>query len=103
MQIKFKQSAYLNLKYISIQDVIDGHCTPMMAGADGSGYFESQGYVRIGTANVTLEISSEDEIASHKIAALQSQLQTVRAENQQRENAILDQISKLTAISHDAK
>lgn len=103
MQVQFKQSAYLNLKYSSINDVIDGHYTPMMADADGSGYFESQGYVRIGTANVTLEISSDDEIASHQIAALQRQLQTVRAENQQRENAILDQISKLAAISHDAK
>ena len=103
MQVQFKQSAYLDLKYNSIQDVIDGHYTPMMADADGSGYFESQGYVRIGTAEVTLELSSENEIAAHQLAALQAQLKAVRAENQQRENAILDQISKLTAISHDAK
>ena len=101
MQVQFKQSAYLNLKYNSIKDVIDGHCTPMMSGADGSEYFESQGYVRIGTANATLEIFSEDDIASNQLETLQRQLQTVRAENQQRENAILDQIGKLTAISYD--
>lgn len=36
-----------------------------------------------------------------KLESLQAKLQTVRAENQQRENAILDKISKLTAISYD--
>lgn len=39
-------------------------------------------------------------VMAAKLAALKDQLQAVRAENQQRENAILDQISKLQAIDY---
>jgi hypothetical protein len=35
-----------------------------------------------------------------QLEALKAELQKVRAENQQRENAILDRISKLTAIEY---
>ena len=100
MQITYKASAYLDLKYNSLKAVVDGKTQPMLAKLEGSRYFDGEGYARIGTATVTVELHTENEIAANQLAALQKQLQAVRAENQQRENAILDQISKLSAITH---
>ena len=99
MQVQFTAKAYLS-SYIDITEVANGSHMPMICNSD-SGYLEKQGYTPIGTATVTIELHTNDHIMAAKLEALQAQLQTVRAENQQRENAILDQISKLTAISYD--
>ena len=99
MQVQFTAKAYLS-SYRDITEVANGSHMPQIHGGDGS-YFEQQGYSLIGTATVTIELHTNDQIMAAKLEALQAQLQTVRAENQQRENAILDQISKLTAISYD--
>lgn len=101
MQVQFTAKAYLP-SYCQISDVVSGSDMPLICRGDSS-YLEQQGYALIGTANVTIELHAENKILADKLEALQTQLQTVRAENQKRENAILDQISKLTAISHDAK
>lgn len=102
MQVTYQASAYLNLKYNSLKAVVEGKTTPLLAELDGSSYFDGEGYARIGTATVTVELHTENEIAANQLAALQKQLKVVRAENQQRENAILDQISKLQALTHNA-
>lgn len=99
MQVQFKAKAYL-ASYYGIQDVANGSQMPVISNAD-SGYFEQQGYSLIGAATVTIDLHTNDQIMAAKLEALQAQLQTVRAENQRRENTILDQISKLTAISYD--
>ena len=100
MQVQFTAKAYIS-KHSRLQDVVNGIEMPCIT--QHGGYFEKEGDPQIGVATVTIELFSNDEITSKRLGALQAQLQTVRAENQQRENAILDQISKLTAISHDAK
>ena len=102
MQVTYKASAYMNMKYQTLQSLVDGLTTPMLSDVGGSRYFELEGYARIGTATVTVELHSENEIAASQLEALQKQLQAVRAENQQRENAILDQISKLQALTFQA-
>lgn len=99
MKVQFKAKAYLS-GYHDISEVANGSQMPNILSGDGS-YFEQQGYSLIGTATVTIELHTNDQIMAAKLEALQAKLQTVRAENQQRENAILDQISKLTAISYD--
>ena len=96
MQVQFTAKALLP-GYYGIDQVARCEVMPQIS-TDASGYFESQGYTLIGTATVTIELHTEDQIMAAKLAALKEQLQTVRAENQQRENAILDQISKLQAI-----
>lgn len=101
MQVKFTAKAYLP-SWNDISQVANGSVMPIIHDCHGD-YYEQHGYALIGTAIVTIELHTEDQILAAKLEALQAQLQTVRAENQQRENAILDQISKLTAISHDAK
>lgn len=100
MQVQFTAKAYLS-KYHDIADVASGDCLPQIIAAEQGGYYEQQGFSLIGNATVTVELHTENDIAAAKLAALKSELQVVRAENQQRENAILDKISKLTAISCD--
>lgn len=102
MQVTYKASAYLDLKYQSLKDFAEGVFTPMLSDVNGSDYFDREGYARIGTATVTVDLHTENEIAANQLASLQKQLQAVRAENQQRENAILDQISKLQALTLQA-
>lgn len=59
-----------------------------------------EGWVHVGTAHITVDLLPQDQIQSAQLAALKAKLQEVRAENQQRENAILDAISKLTALEY---
>ena len=98
MQVQFTAKAYIS-PYTRMEDVVNGSEIPLLTNRDSS-YFEKEGYPQIGVATVTIELFSDDEITSKKLEALQAQLHTVRAENQQRENAILDQISKLQAITY---
>lgn len=100
MKVQFTAKAYMS-SYIDITEVANGSHMPMIWHGDSGSYFEQQGYSLIGTATVTIELHTNDQIMAAKLESLQAKLQTVRAENQQRENAILDQISKLTAISYD--
>lgn len=102
MQVQFTAKAYLP-SWNDISQVANGSVMPVICDPRHSGYYEQQGYALIGTAITTIELHTEDRVLAAKLEALQAKLQTVRAENQRRENAILDQISKLTAISHDAK
>lgn len=100
MHIQFTAKAYIN-EFQTLEGVINGSEMPLIT--DDGAYFESRGFTHIGVATVTIELLSHDNIALKKLEALQAQLHTVRAENQQRENAILDQISKLQAITNSSK
>jgi len=60
------------------------------------------GWVVTGKATITVEYLDQEEIQAQQLCALKDQLQIVRAENQQRENAILDQISKLSSLTYEA-
>lgn len=55
-------------------------------------------YVKVGTAHVTIELLDAKEIQNEQLASLQAQLQKERADSQVRQNAILEQISKLQAL-----
>jgi hypothetical protein len=101
MEITYEQSAYLDMKYHCLEDVKEGRLGGvMLSDPDGSTYFESQGYVRIGSATVVLRVNDEDEIHRNQLDALNNELAAVRADNQQRENAILHRISKLQALTY---
>lgn len=96
MEITFKAFAYAD-RWTSLDEVVKGESQPHIIPWDSF-----DGYTQIGTATVTVELYTENEIAAGQLAALNKQLQEVRAENQQRENAILDQISKLQALTFQA-
>jgi hypothetical protein len=61
----------------------------------------TEGWAEVGVATITVTFHNRDELVAKELDGLNTQLQKVRAENQQRENAILDRISKLQAITYD--
>ena len=63
---------------------------------------DSEGWAEVGIATITVELYPRDELVSKELEGLNAQLQKVRADNQQRENAILDRISKLLAVTYEA-
>ena len=63
---------------------------------------DTEGWVEVGVATITVTFHPREELVAKELEGLNTQLQKVRAENQQRENAILDRISKLQAITYDA-
>lgn len=62
---------------------------------------DTSGYAQIGTAVVTVTLYPASEMHAKELAALNERLKAVRAENHQRERAILDQISNLQAITFE--
>lgn len=105
MQISYTAYAYFNPAYTKLDNILKGEDKPSLtsSGPGSGGYMERDGYVHIGMATVTLEIHSQDKIVAGQIKALNDQLQAVRAESQQKENAILLQISKLQALTMNAE
>jgi hypothetical protein len=63
---------------------------------------DSEGWAEVGVATITVELYPREELVSKELDGLKVQLEKVRADNQQRENAILDRISKLLAVTYDA-
>ena len=59
------------------------------------------GWTHIGAAEITVTLLPQEDIVSKEVEGLKKQLQAVRAEAQMRENAILDRISKLQALTYD--
>lgn len=64
---------------------------------------DSDGWAEVGTAEITVTFFPQHEVVSKELEGLNQQLQKVRADNMMRENAILDRISKLTAITFDGE
>lgn len=68
-------------------------------GANQKGF---SGNARIGTATVTLEMAPEDEQIAQSVQMLQTKLEEERAKWLTTQQAILEQINKLQAITFDA-
>lgn len=66
-----------------------------------SSYFEAEGYPLIGKATVVIEMLEPEEITGKQVEALRQQLQVMRAEHQRAQNALIDRISKLEALTFD--
>jgi hypothetical protein len=99
--VKFTYQAFVyTSKYQSIDDIAKGGSQPMLSD-DKDGYFAKQGYPLIGTAEVTVTLHSSDEIVQNQITALQAQLQDARAQAHLAEQAILERISKLQALTYE--
>jgi hypothetical protein len=59
-------------------------------------------WVEVGVATITVTLHPREELLAKELEGLNNQLANVRAANQQRENAILDRISKLQALEWTA-
>jgi hypothetical protein len=60
----------------------------------------TEDWVEVGVATITVTLYPREELVAKELEGLNNQLANVRAENQQRENAILDRISKLQALDY---
>lgn len=94
MQITFNAFAY-KAEYHDMERIAAGKELPWLW------QFESKDELKIGTAVVTVTLFPKEVLHANELAALNEKLQEVRAENQKRENAILDQISKLQALTFE--
>lgn len=56
-------------------------------------------WVKVGTADITVTLMPRNDIVAEQTKVLQGELQKERAESQVRQNAILDKISKLQALT----
>lgn len=97
-KVTFQAKAYLG-NYTSIQDVIAGKSMPHIT--QGGTYYEEEGYPLIGTVEVTITLHSNDKVVQNQIGALQKQLQKQRADAHRAEQAILEKISKLQALTFE--
>lgn len=96
MEITFKAFAYKD-EFTDMDRIESGKAMPYIIS-----YPSSSVGSQIGTAVVTVTLYPANDIQAKELDRLNKQLQEVRAENQQRENAILDQISKLQALTFQA-
>lgn len=99
MKVEFTGLAVLP-PYMVAKSVEDGSYAPMFTPGDKNN-MAAHGYSVVGTATLVVELHDPKDIHAGKVAALQEQLQAVRADNHRKENAILDAISKLQAIDYD--
>jgi hypothetical protein len=60
----------------------------------------SEDWTEVGIAEITVMLYPRDVVVEKELSGLKQQLEKVRAENHMRENAILDRISKLQAITY---
>lgn len=58
-------------------------------------------WTKVGTAEITITLMPRDEVAAAQIKTLNEELQQERAASMQRQNAIMDRISKLQALTFD--
>ena len=61
---------------------------------------DTEDWTEVGTAEVTVTFYPRDTVVAKELDGLKAQLERVRADNHLRENAILDRISKLQAITY---
>ena len=99
-KIELQCVAYMNPSCVAMDDVKNGGYTPALSHGK-SEFLEGMGYVRMGNCTVTIELESQDAIVQAQIDALNKQLQQVRADAHVAENAILEKISKLQALTFD--
>ena len=104
MKIEFTTTAYCSDEY-ALSGFMDGLKDGKEAAAGDvlsfSQHDMSKRWTKVGTAEITIELLDPKEIQNKQLAVLQAQLQKERADSQVRQNAILEAISKLTALEYE--
>lgn len=94
--ITMKVTAYYYPSFQDLEEILDGKAKPFLSTLEG---IPKDG-VAIGDADVVVTIRSQKEIIQGQFDSLNAALNRERAESQMRQNLILEQISKLTAIEY---
>lgn len=98
MQVEFEASVWMS-DYSSLEEIASGKSIPSITDKDAD--WSDMNYTRVGTAKVVVSLYSEDEVLRNKLHSLNAALQKERAESQIRQNYIIDQISKLQALTFE--
>jgi hypothetical protein len=86
-----------------VQELInEGNTTEALAALcfSNNDMSDMEDWTEVGTAEVTVTFHPRDTVVAKELEGLKVQLERVRADNHMRENAILDRISKLQAITY---
>ena len=94
--ITLKVTAYYYPSFQDLEEILDGKATPFFSALES---IPKDG-VAIGDADVVVTIRSQKEIVQAQLNSLNEALNRERADSQVRQNLILEQISKLTAIEY---
>lgn len=101
MKIEFTTGAYTSDEF-SLSRLMDGLTNSNYSDAGDalsfSNFDMSGRWVKVGDAHITVEILDARAIQNEQLAMLKALLDKERAESQQRQNAILNRISKLQAL-----
>lgn len=101
MKIEFTTTAYVSDDYrmgILAQGVGEKDDQLIGSALSFSQHDMRSCWLKVGTASISVELVNAKEIHNEQLALLHAQLQKERADSQVRQNAILDQISKLQAL-----
>lgn len=100
MKKQFNNLAVYLPKFFELKEIMEGDALPSLSNGD-SEYYEREGYPQIGTATLVIDFLSESQIAGKHVESLRSQLAAMRAKHQREQNALIDQISKLQALTFE--
>lgn len=89
-----KATAYYYPSFQELKKVVSGEQAPFLSTHGGV----PKDGVAIGDTEVVITFRQPEEIVRGQLDSLKTQLQQERADSQMRQNAILDQISKLQAL-----
>lgn len=104
MQVEFTGFAYKTSEWESVERMLNGEKMPYVTEHNREvGGTHTKDWVKLGTVRVIVEFDDKETIVSNQLEALKAQLHTVRAENQLRENKVIDQIKNLQAITNEVK
>ena len=98
MKVQFNGVHVYMDKHMALENIAKGNTLPYLCKGQ-SNYFEREGSPMIGTATVVIEFFKEDQIVGKQVDALRKQLEVMRAEHQRAQNALIDKISKLQALT----
>ena len=101
MKTQFNNLSIYLPSYFSLREVVDGKSLPAISLEESDSYYEKEGYPQIGKATLVVEFFSEKQITGKQVQALKAQLAAMRAKHQREQNALLDRISKLQALTFE--
>ena len=100
MQVTYTAHAYA-CEWQDIDAIISGKDTPMLTKHEKDYLSESDLY--LGTCTVTMDLAPKEDLATAQMARLRTLLENLRAERQKQENAIIDRINKLQALTYESE
>lgn len=99
-KVTYQGKAYMS-DYMLIENVIAGKSMPIITDSGPCAYLDAGDYSLIGTVEIIITLHSNDKIVQNQIEALNAKMEKNRADAHMAEQAILEKISKLSALTFE--